>query len=152
MLPRDIDTEPYLRRYYPKTDIMAFQREMYSPERNMLHLIAFDKPDVEEIVDSSSKMMYFSLGTAVSSFLLGVVFYNKLPLFNRIQSKWGRFFAKSFLFLTPVYIVSAYNIYQQNVSLEKSYQKYFHQFVKYKCTGNVLDLSPNIKRKPFSIK
>jgi len=147
MLPRDIDTEPYLRRFYPKTDIMTFQRDMYSPDKNMLHLIAFDKPDVEEVVSKSSNMMYISAATVVTSFLVGVVFFKKLPLFNRIQSKWGRFFAKSFLFLTPVYIVSGYNIYQQNQELEKSYRKYFHQFVKYKCTGNILDLSPNIKRK-----
>ncbi len=147
MLPRDIDTEPYLRRFYPKTDIMTFQRDMYSPDKNMLHLIAFDKPDVEEVVSKSSNMMYISAATVVTSFLVGVVFFNKLPLFSRIQSKWGRFFAKSFLFLTPVYIVSGYNIYQQNQELEKSYRKYFQQFVKYKCTGNILDLSPSIKRK-----
>lgn len=147
MLPRDIDTDTYLRRFYPKLDPLAFQRDMFSTERNMLHLIAFEKQDVEEVVDDSNKLMYVSLATVVTAFLGGVVFFNKLPLFNRIQSKWGRFFAKTMLFITPVYLVSGYNMYKQNMTIEKTYQKYFNQYAKYKCTGNILDLNPNIRRK-----
>lgn len=149
MLPRDLDSDPYLRRYYPKTDIMTFQRDMFNTEKNMLHLIVFDKPDVEEIMEKSNQMMYITAATIVTSFLGGVVFFNKLPLFNRIQGKWKRFFTKGLLFLTPVYIISGYNIYQQNNSLERQYQKYFPRYVKYKCTGNILDMNPNVKSKIY---
>jgi len=147
MLPRDVDADTYLRRYFPKTDIMSFQRDMFNADRNMIHLIAFEKPDVDEVVSSSTNMMYISGATIVTAFLGGVVMFNKLPLFNRIQSKWGRFIAKSLLFVVPVWIVSGYNIYQQNLQLEKNYKKYFPQYIKYKCTGNILDLNPNIKCK-----
>ena len=147
MLPRDIDTESYLRRFYPKTDIMTFQRDMYAPDKNMMHVVAFEKADVDEAVENSTKLMYATTATAVTSFIFGVVLFNKLPLFSRIQSKWGRFFSKVFLFVTPVYLTMGYNIYKQNVSLETAYQKYFERYVKYKCTGNALDLNPNIERK-----
>jgi len=147
MLPRDIDSDNYLRRYYPKTDVMSFQKDMFNADRNMLHLLAFDKKDLDESMSRSNNMMYLTVATAVTSSLVGIVFFNKLPLFGRIQGKWKRFFARTFLFLGPIYGVSIYNIYNQSTSLEKYHQKYFPQYVKYKCTGNILDLNPDIKRK-----
>jgi hypothetical protein len=145
MLPRDISTNSYLRRYYPKIDIYHFEQDMFSPNKNNLQLVALTSEDSKRVIDSANFYLYIQAFTAVTSFLGGVIFYNKLPYFKNIQSKWARFFWKIALFLIPTYTVSGYSIYKQSQQTSELYQKYFDKYAKYKCTGNILDLNPNAK-------
>ncbi len=113
----------------------------------MLQVVTLDKKESEEFQNANTQLMYVGAIVSVTSFLAGIVFFNKLPLFSRIQSKWGRFFARTILFAGPIYAFSGYTIVKQNIQQESMYQKYFNNYAKYKCTGNVLDLNPNAIRK-----
>lgn len=147
MLSRDVNVDSFIRQYYPKAEIRNFEKDMFNVEKNNLHTVAFEEKDVRSMVENNNFYLYVQGGTIVTSFLGGVVFYNKLPFFKNIQGKWKRFFSKVFLFLTPIYLASGYSIYKSATDVEKYYQKYFDQYCKYKCTGDLRDINPDIKCK-----
>ncbi len=147
MLPRDLETNVFLHKYYPKTDLWIFARDVFLNDKDKLYLVLLNKKEKDENYDTNSKIWYSGVTVAAASFLAGIVFFNKLPLFSRIQSKWGRFFARIILFPGATCVHWGYSAVKRTDLQEAMYQKYFNQYVKYKHTGNLLDLNPNITRK-----
>jgi hypothetical protein len=51
--------------------------------------------------------MYAVTGTLMTS-LATIIFYNKIPLINRVQAKWKKFFFKFMILVIPVQATSIY--------------------------------------------
>lgn len=144
MLPRDVQGVDYLQQYYPKTDFGAFQRDLFFPEKKMLHFVALDDKDSAVVSDVSSKGAYVTLFTAVTSFIT-VLAYNKVPLINRVQSRWPRFLLKTAIIVLPTWTVSNYNVFKQQMFVEQLYDRYQEKFRNYKYTGDIRCLNPNVR-------
>lgn len=144
MLPRDSYNRDIILNLLPKTDFLAFQRDLFSPDRGSLYKFALEEEDRAKI-EGISRSAVVSLLAAVTTMGLGLYFYDRIPLIRRAQRKWSRFFMKTFIVLFPFYIHSSYQDFKQVIMLEGMYQKYEPRYRAYKRSGDFRDLNPNIK-------
>ncbi len=146
MLPRDLENNVFLHKYYPKIHFRTFSR-VFSYDKDKLYLVTLNQKERDENYDTNSKLWYGGVTVLIASFLAGIVFFNKLPLFSKIQSKRRRLIARIILFPGATCVHWGHSAIKQTNLQEAMYEKYFNQYAKYKHTGNLLDLNPNITRK-----
>jgi len=80
----------------------------------------------------------------VTSVIVAVKFYHKIPLFRRIENRYAKFFAKTFLIFIPMSTYGAYTAYQGEQVYDEIYKKTFENYRRFKFNGNIKDLNEDI--------
>lgn len=105
MQTRDYYLHDYTMKYYPKIDKDTFVEDIKDWR---LDTIVFDEADAKfdsDLLNSQNISIKASLGVG----LLTILAYNKIPIINRCQARWKKFFFKSVLMFMPAFISVIYS-------------------------------------------
>ena len=147
MLPRDTQADQFLEKYFPKYDFLKFKQDLGT--KPLVSILTYEAQDMQKMMNYYSFSSYMILATFISSGLLSMKFYNKIPLLRRVENRYFRFLWKSIILLLPTTGVSLYCNIKAEMLENELYGKYSDRYRKFKLNGNVKDLNPNVKSKKF---
>lgn len=143
MLTRDLYTEDFTRRFYPRTSIDTYEKDMFFPSKRLLHSIVLNEEEQKTLQSNTFKANSLTFGTLVGS-ILALFLYNRIPLIKRVQRRGRRILLKCMIVILPFSIASIYVNYINVKFLVTNFEKNQNAYRMYKLNGDIKALSPNV--------
>ena len=143
MFARDIHSPDSIQRYYPKYQLEHFERDMFFPSKRLLHSVLLSAEDQKKLQSHALKATYLTIGT-LSSSILALFLYNRIPLIRRVQRRGRRILLKCLMVAVPYVAVNMYVSFINSRFLVETYEKFKTEYRKYKEDGDIKLLNPSI--------
>lgn len=143
MLNRDIYSEDFTMRFYPKFQLDHFEKDLFLPSKRLLHSLILSQEEQKTLQNNTWKSNVLSIGTLVSS-IAALFLYNRIPLIKKVQRRGRRILLKCMIVIVPYTFASLYVNYINMKFLVETFEKNKETYKKYKQEGDVRLLNPNI--------
>ena len=147
MIPRDTQMDLFIEKYYPKYDIFQYKKDLQT--KSLVRILSYDELDIQKMYSYVKYTGFTTLGTFISCGILTMKYDNKIPLLNRVENRFFKFFWKSVLLFLPAFGVFIYWNFKTEGLENHLYAKHYAKYKKFKINGDVRDLNSDVKSKFF---
>ena len=133
--------QDFALNYLPKLNDFKFEKDLRSKgllslSNNKLH---------HELVNYTNKNMYWSSILYISAVALTSYYSSKIFLLKKIKSKYIRFGITALTCTTLITIYQSFSNKENVLKFDIEKQKIRDKYLKYRYTGDIRDLNPDIK-------